>query len=471
MSIVPRSLVDTTTSPYQEIQPNDEVTFSSLFPSIVKPHRNNGEASTSKRALSIGSSQTVETSDLTLRTVTSSCNLISESNDDVNDDFFEMSSNTSSDDEFRFVIEDSGIPVIETEPITGVPLTPISDEGVDDENCDISPPPARFDERIAVTADMTHIPPSNGNRSSIVKPYEFDSTLIKNSGWKNLPKLDCVSISIKNKKMNIIRKEEAEASAASRQQASSTVAAGAVPASTDTTVTTKKKKKKRSPTVVTFGYIAIRNYDQTIGDNPSVSYGTPISLDWTYEELGLLIRVDDYELGRSYRRTAHQMMLNYYQRRNILQYWYGHTVSEIDTAEKKANGLKFQRSITKMFLPYSFVEDAATSVVRKAKRRLNPTATTSPVTKTMSSSSVITESTVNRSTRSLTKSLSEGAITTVRSDLSVEQDNVRSTAVIARDSNDDTTTSSSTVNESLSLQQPPVVVVTNEVDEAQLIEC
>jgi len=74
----------------------------------------------------------------------------------------------------------------------------------------------------------------------------------------------------------------------------------------DPSVTSKK--------MLSFGDIRIRKYDQTVGDNPCVSFGAPITLDWTYQEVEP-IPVEDYEDRRGGPpRTARQMQMNYYRR-------------------------------------------------------------------------------------------------------------------------------------------------------------
>jgi hypothetical protein len=77
-----------------------------------------------------------------------------------------------------------------------------------------------------------------------------------------------------------------------------------------TQAATEAQVRRRAAGVV-FHEVLIRNYSQTIGDNPSVSYGPPISLDWDYEEVEP-ISLEEYEKSRGPRRNTRQMMLNYY---------------------------------------------------------------------------------------------------------------------------------------------------------------
>lgn len=118
---------------------------------------------------------------------------------------------------------------------------------------------------------------------------------------------------------------------------------------------------------VTFKEIQIREYEQTIGDHPSVTYGPPISLDWGYEEMEA-VDLDDYEENRGSRRSLQEMGMNYYTRKNKLQWKFGHSEEEIKEAHRNVNRVQRQRAVTKYFLPLAKVEDALQSAGRKAKR-------------------------------------------------------------------------------------------------------
>jgi hypothetical protein len=133
---------------------------------------------------------------------------------------------------------------------------------------------------------------------------------------------------------------------------------------------------KRRATGVVFHEVLIRNYSQTIGDNPSVSYGPPISLDWGYEEVEP-ISLEEYEKNRGPRRNTRQMMLNYYNRKNLLTWRCGATEDEMKAAEKEGNKIKGQRSLTKAFLPAQRFEEVFQSVRRKGKRMAGGSSRTS----------------------------------------------------------------------------------------------
>lgn len=71
-------------------------------------------------------------------------------------------------------------------------------------------------------------------------------------------------------------------------------------------------RNSNSNNSVSFDSICIRFYAQMVGDNPSVTYGPPISLDWDYEEMEA-IAVDEYERNRPKRRNVRQMVLSHYE--------------------------------------------------------------------------------------------------------------------------------------------------------------
>eukprot|EP00542_Grammatophora_oceanica_P015905 CAMPEP_0194036700 /NCGR_PEP_ID=MMETSP0009_2-20130614/9067_1 /TAXON_ID=210454 /ORGANISM="Grammatophora oceanica, Strain CCMP 410" /LENGTH=302 /DNA_ID=CAMNT_0038678569 /DNA_START=117 /DNA_END=1025 /DNA_ORIENTATION=+ len=178
-------------------------------------------------------------------------------------------------------------------------------------------------------------------KKSILKPVQhFEDLNIKEKrhSWKALPKPDMVSIR-------------------RRSSLSSSVSSAA----------SEPGVQKRRSSKVGFGDIKVREYTQTIGDHPSVSYGPPITLDWHYEEKDDMT-LDDYELARAPRRSLRDMCMNYYQRKNRLMALYGHSEAELKQAKRDAERMQRQRAVTKAFLPWSMLEDAVESAARKTKR-------------------------------------------------------------------------------------------------------
>jgi len=191
------------------------------------------------------------------------------------------------------------------------------------------------EEQFKASYESTITTPSRRRRRSSIKqfnPQEIPLQSDKRCVWKQLPKPDLVRIR-----------------------------------SVPVTVTETLEAQKKGPRRVRFDAVEIRAFDQTLGDNPSVSYGPPIGLDWQYQELEP-IDLDVYEANRSPRRNLRQMMLNYYQRRNLLTFAYGFDEQEWRHAMREANRTKRQRAITKFLLPAQFVEQVVESSVRKTKR-------------------------------------------------------------------------------------------------------
>lgn len=142
---------------------------------------------------------------------------------------------------------------------------------------------------------------------------------------------------------------------------------GEASTSSETTTTALNDSLSSSRKGVEWGVVQIRSYGQTIGDNPSVSYGTPIQLDWDYE-VHEAVDLVAYELNRGARRNLRQMVLSYYYRKNLLSWQYGFGEDEIKAAKKEANRVKFKRDITRSFLIAMPMEAAVESARRKTKR-------------------------------------------------------------------------------------------------------
>ena len=124
---------------------------------------------------------------------------------------------------------------------------------------------------------------------------------------------------------------------------------------------------------ISFGTIQIREHAQTIGDNPSCTYGTPVQLDWDHRDLEEL-NVDEYESFRPRQRTKDEFYMNHFQRSNLLK-WNGFSTNEIKDSKKEVAKHRSKRERTKFLqLNYpqiSMVEDAIESGFRKVKRSIS----------------------------------------------------------------------------------------------------
>lgn len=116
---------------------------------------------------------------------------------------------------------------------------------------------------------------------------------------------------------------------------------------------------------VSFHSVDIREYDRTIGDNPSCRSGPPLSLDWSYSKKYETPKsLDEYEKEREPERVhhLHKLHVNKYRRRNLLAFNWGHSEDEMKDARKETRKLQRQRSMTQMLLPIHLAEEAYISV-------------------------------------------------------------------------------------------------------------
>lgn len=161
---------------------------------------------------------------------------------------------------------------------------------------------------------------------------------------------------------------------------------------------------------VSFSNLSIREYNVEIGDNPSCSYGVPISLGWDYEEHheSLALSDDDWdddgdhyvttssnawdlatatplvtngkqERGeyetqpttgsRGMRRTKtkkkkpHELLLSYNDRRRLLKRA-GYSQKELKECLETVQRVKLERGMTELFLAAAPLEDAMETVVQ-----------------------------------------------------------------------------------------------------------
>lgn len=120
---------------------------------------------------------------------------------------------------------------------------------------------------------------------------------------------------------------------------------------------------------VSFHQVEIRRYPMIVGDNPSSELGLPVCLDWKYDALPPL-DLDDYEETRSKqrRKNLRHLVLSYYRRQQILERV--HPPEVLHQAAKEVSKSRWQRQITRFFLPVAKLEEATQSARRKVKRML-----------------------------------------------------------------------------------------------------
>lgn len=101
---------------------------------------------------------------------------------------------------------------------------------------------------------------------------------------------------------------------------------------------------------------SVRYYDICLGDNPSCSYGIPISLGWDYEE-------DEVDLKRRLLRNSVQR-LSYHDRRNLLQSA-GYEYNEMRSTLLEIKRVQRSRLMTELLIPVDNMVDAVFDNVQK----------------------------------------------------------------------------------------------------------
>ena len=120
-----------------------------------------------------------------------------------------------------------------------------------------------------------------------------------------------------------------------------------------------KSKNRNENCVVRFGTVTVRNYGMTLGTNPATSIGSPVCLEWEYEQLQTRISIDEYETTKNFgriqiknlrtgkikNRSPKEFYLNYYKRRGILERA-GFTEKDFTSIERKIKYERLQRKIS-----------------------------------------------------------------------------------------------------------------------------
>jgi hypothetical protein len=136
---------------------------------------------------------------------------------------------------------------------------------------------------------------------------------------------------------------------------------------------------------VSFSNVQVREHKRTMGDNPSCSYGTPVTLDWAslqcedvslyqYETQRFVTGVDANGnairggkfLGRP--KSLRELHLNHFQRKGLLRLE-GFTPEEIKAQKRATNRIRNQREMTRL-LAMSPVLVEVEGLVESAGRRV-----------------------------------------------------------------------------------------------------
>ena len=120
---------------------------------------------------------------------------------------------------------------------------------------------------------------------------------------------------------------------------------------------------------VSFHNVEIREYNMTIGDNPSARMGPPVGISWEHRN-EVSMPLNDYEDGRGERRTQQEMIITRERKYDIIKES-GVPNREIASTVRKTNKIKNQRMQTvNNATSFSKFEEAFESAMRKGKRFL-----------------------------------------------------------------------------------------------------
>mmetsp|Transcript_18727 Transcript_18727/g.22955 ORF Transcript_18727/g.22955 Transcript_18727/m.22955 type:complete len:304 (-) Transcript_18727:2740-3651(-) len=136
-------------------------------------------------------------------------------------------------------------------------------------------------------------------------------------------------------------------------------------------LSTSRRSLRRISSQVSFTNVEVREYDRTIGDNPSCMSGPPISLDWSYSNVSE-VSVDENEKIRDMRRRRikNPTRMAKHKRLEILKNDLGYSEEEIKAATTEKKQIQRSRSLTNFVSPLWRVEHAAQSAKRKIARAL-----------------------------------------------------------------------------------------------------
>ena len=140
------------------------------------------------------------------------------------------------------------------------------------------------------------------------------------------------------------------------------------------TTTSSKHVMSRNKRKVSFSYITIREYNMTIGDNPSCSRGAPISLNWTYNSDHKVCTIDSYEKSREYNppRKRAEMLIPMTIRHSKLKEEWNVSTSEILRIIQENKIIQAQRHKSTMQKDSRIKAEAMLENAKNSMRRLVP---------------------------------------------------------------------------------------------------
>jgi len=137
--------------------------------------------------------------------------------------------------------------------------------------------------------------------------------------------------------------------------------------SVDSSVEALPTLKETDPRNVIFAEIRIREYERSLGDNPSCSSGPPISLGWKYQECKT-VSLDKFESFRPPRRSQFEMLIPRAKRQDMLVKEWNTPPHQCARAIRENMKTKTQRRRTIETLGFEKFDTALESARRKIIR-------------------------------------------------------------------------------------------------------
>lgn len=119
---------------------------------------------------------------------------------------------------------------------------------------------------------------------------------------------------------------------------------------------------------VTFDSITIRDYPMTVGDNPSVSSGPPLAIDWDHMH-EVTLSLDSYEESKPLPRNGREMIVPRAKREQIFKDA-GFSYNQLIKLTKPVNVARLQRRKTHSSLGLSPWLEVCEMATRKAKNAI-----------------------------------------------------------------------------------------------------
>ena len=117
---------------------------------------------------------------------------------------------------------------------------------------------------------------------------------------------------------------------------------------------------------VSFSHLQVREYAITLGDNPSVSSGPPVTLDWSYDPQEKTAPVDAFEAVRIRRPSSHLVLSDRQRSRMLVSMRPDIGYSEMSTVLQDVAAVRLERTVSRN----EFLEERRAAALAKESTRI-----------------------------------------------------------------------------------------------------